>query len=314
MAQDTPDGIGIDELPAVIRQWAADHDIYLLPALSTAEEQHTVCLEPQDITLGAFCGLAGALGARVLYQDIEEFDADDFTLIPRALADDSGQDPEELLDEDARRGLISVRSQARPHHGRICSVEACFVHNGVAHIWQATAPWHDELAAEWLDFLALKEHAEGERREQEEDPAAEEARQAAMTQQLRDLAEFRSARTATARREIAERLFPDPDDGYHHSWRLRHVLANAHAAVQLDAKAVYEDFENRLDELADELLASALLDHVHGAGPRRIRAADFLTQRSGGYPPPVRTLTLLLGRPQLKAVKVPAQDALPLPH
>ncbi|MFE2991488.1 hypothetical protein [Streptomyces sp. NPDC059262] len=161
MAQDTPDGIGIDELPAVIRQWAADHDIYLLPALSTAEEQHTVCLEPQDITLGAFCGLAGALGARVLYQDIEEFDADAFTLIPRSLADDIGQDPEELLDEDARRRLISVRSQARPHHGRICSVEACFVHNGVAHIWQATAPWHDELAAEWLDFLALKEHAEG---------------------------------------------------------------------------------------------------------------------------------------------------------
>ena len=68
--------------------------------------------------------------------------------------------------------------------------------------------------------------------------------------------------------------------------------------------------ENRLDQLADELISSGLLDQAHGAAARRIKTADFLTARLGGYPPSVRTVTLLTS--QIKNGKPPAQRILPL--
>ncbi|MFD8462358.1 hypothetical protein ACFV27_25520 [Streptomyces antimycoticus] len=66
--------------------------------------------------------------------------------------------------------------------------------------------------------------------------------------------------------------------------------------------------------MAEELLASGKLDQATGSGrPRRILAADFLTERSGGYPPPGRTVTLLLARPPLKLGKARSSSALSLP-
>ncbi|MET7703528.1 hypothetical protein [Streptomyces sp. NPDC005485] len=308
-----PATVPTDDLPTVIRKWAEDRSVYLLPALATADEQHTVHLEPEDMTIDAYCGLADALGVKVVYQNIERFEADSFAqvVLTATAGDEEEQSPDMLLDEASLRQYKSLRAQARPHDGRTLGVELCFVHHGVAHLWETTAPWYDDLDAGLQDLLALKEHAKEERRNQTEDPAAEEARQTAMTQQLRQLPEFRSARTATDRCEIAERLFPEPDDeDYHHSRRVRRVLADAHAAVQRDSKTVYEDYENGLDQLADELISSGLLDLTHGAAPRRIKTADFLTARSGGYPPPVRTVTLLMDR--LKNSKLPTQDILPL--
>ncbi len=136
-----------------------------------------------------------------------------------------------------------------------------------------------------------------------------------MAAHLAERPEFRSAKNAGARREIAERVFPEPKDSedYRHSFRINRALATAHAAVQATARTVYAGYEDRLDELAEELLTSGKLDQATGAGPRRILAADFLTERSGGYPPPGRTLTLLLARPQLKPGKNPPPSAPPLP-
>ncbi|MGI5380573.1 hypothetical protein ACQEV2_41470 [Streptomyces sp. CA-251387] len=145
--------------------------------------------------------------------------------------------------------------------------------------------------------------------------AAETERQAAMVAHLKDLPEFRSTTSAGARRALAERLFPQPDDDDHHSFRIREVVGEAHEAVQQAGKALYADYEGRLEELADELLASGLLERTQGARPRRIKNADFLTDRSGGYLPPTWTLTLLLGHPKLKQRKTSslARDAATLP-
>lgn len=124
---------------------------------------------------------------------------------------------------------------------------------------------------------------------------------------------FSSTVTGRSTRWPTTRFAPSGVQGYRHSCRLNRALATAYAAVQAAAQAVYADYECRLDELAEDLLASGKLDQATGAGPRRILAADFLTERSGGYPPLGRTLTLLLARPQLKPGKNPPPSAPPLP-
>ncbi|MEU5609720.1 hypothetical protein AB0H03_13475, partial [Streptomyces sparsogenes] len=186
--------------------------------------------------------------------------------------------------------------------------------------WEAVAPWYTALVAECDDVHELQHGARQEQCEdryqaREAERQADEEQQTVMAAQLAERPDFRSAKNAEARREIAERVFPEPQDSadYRHSFRLNRALATAHATVQAAARAVYAEYECRLDELAEELLASKKLDQATGAGPRRILAADFLTERSGGYPPPGRTLTLLLARPQLKPGKTLSSSALSLP-
>ncbi|MER6233369.1 hypothetical protein ACFY1L_46180 [Streptomyces sp. NPDC001663] len=299
----------LDELPDALRQWAHDHRIVLVPAVPETDA-HAVYLDAQHMDAAAFCQLAVQLEARVLYQDITRFDAGAFTVIEDDLLEEPPAVPESGCDAD----LDALWAKARSYQGRSASADLCFVSNGVAHIWQATAPWRTELAEE-LEAWRLA-HRQGAEAVEEEpyDPEAERAREQAMAAQLQELSEFRCAKNALTRREIANRIFPAEDEDGRRPWQLGRAITEAHAAVQLAAKAVYADYEAHLDEIADELVASGVLTQVSGASSRRIKAADFLTRRSGGYPPPGRTLTLLLDRPQLKAIrKSPAADSATLP-
>lgn len=314
--------ITVDNLPDFIKQWAADHDMFLLPPLSASDSQHAVQLDAQDLGIEAFCHLASTLGARVLYQDIDRFDVDEHVDCYTA-ADkhtDSEKQEDKPSDDAVQQALTDIQTKARPHDGKTARVEVSFVHDAVAHTWEAVAPWYTALVAECDDVHALQCTARQEQYEdhyqaREAERQADEEQQVIMAAHLAERPDFRSAKNAGARREIAERVFPEPQDseGYRHSFRLNRAVATAHAAVQAAVRAVYADYECRLDELAEELLASGKLDQATGAGPRRILAADFLTERSGGYPPPGRTLTLLLARPQLKPGKTPSSSALSLP-
>ncbi|WP_421107042.1 hypothetical protein [Streptomyces sp. NEAU-S77] len=314
--------VTVDNLPGFIKQWAADHDMFLLPALSASDSQHVVQLGEQDMGIEAFCHLASTLGARVLYQDIDRFDVDEhvdcYTVAGQHT--DSEQREDKPSDDAVQQALTVIRTKARPYDGKTARVEVSFVHGAVAHTWEAAAPWYTALAAECDDVDELQHDARQEQHEdhhqaREAERQADEEQQAAMAAQLAERPDFRSAKNTGARREIAEHVFPEPQDseGHRHRFRLSRALATAHAAAQAAGRAVYEDYERRLDELAEELLASGKLDQATGAGPRRILAADFLTERSGGYPPPGRTLTLLLAQPQLKPGKTPPSSTLSLP-
>ncbi|MDR3083905.1 MAG: hypothetical protein LBV60_23820, partial [Streptomyces sp.] len=84
-----------------------------------------------------------------------------------------------------------------------------------------------------------------------------------------------------------------------------------------DAAAAWRDVEERIGEVAGKLAASGVLGDATTKPTRRIRAADFLTSLTGGFPPPTRTLTLLLDHPALtlpgpRAASRPVADTLPL--
>ncbi|MFG2585850.1 hypothetical protein [Streptomyces malaysiensis] len=314
--------VTVDNLPDFIKQWAADHDVFLLPALSASDSQYAVQLGPQGMGIEGFCHLASTLGARVLYQDIDCFDVGehvDCYTVPDVHTDSEKQE-DKPLDDAVQQALTAIRTKARPYDGKTARVEVSFVHGAVAHIWEAVAPWYIALVAECDDVHVLQRSAQQEQYEDRHqarvaERQADEEQQATMAAHLAERPDFRSAKNAGARREIAEHVFPKPQDSedYRHSFRLNRALATAHSAVQAAARGVYAEYECRLDELAEELLASGKLDQATGAGPRRILAADFLTERSGGYPPPGRTVTLLLARPPLKAGKARSSSALSLP-
>ncbi|MFE9574659.1 hypothetical protein ACFYMW_40200 [Streptomyces sp. NPDC006692] len=124
----------------------------------------------------------------------------------------------------------------------------------------------------------------------------------------------RSARGARAY-AIASEVYPAPegadDETLHAHRRILHgALRDTEAAIGQTAFRLFTRYEQELDTLAAEILDQQLLDGATTAAVRRIRIQDFLTEKSGGYAPPKRTVDLLLVRPELKAPK-PRSDSWP---
>ncbi|GGU48501.1 hypothetical protein [Streptomyces violascens] len=90
---------------------------------------------------------------------------------------------------------------------------------------------------------------------------------------------------------------------YAHCRILQGALRDAEAAIGETAFRLFTRYEQELDTLATKILDQQLLDGATTAAVRRIRVQDFLTEKSGGYAPPKRTVDLLLARPELKAPK-----------
>ncbi|MET8275103.1 hypothetical protein [Streptomyces sp. NPDC005096] len=312
----------VQTAPQTVSQWAQEHTCCIVPALPNSEDR-AVHLDSDDMTLEDFCRTAANLGIRVLYQEVDTFDADEFAVLPAlpltAGPDSDLPDPEAALDSAERKDLAALRAAARRHHGQTAGIELCFVADSVAHFWSDSAPWWDDLAEQWDDFTSLLQHTREEQEQQAEaaeqiDAQAEIAR---MTDTLAALPAFRSATNHATRRAVASDAFPDSDDEPHHSgYLLRQAVAAASDRVQADALAAYRDVEKRIDEIAEKLAASDALADATTQPTRRIKAADFLTTLTGGYPPNTRTVTLLLGHRSLTVPAArtgrPAPDTLPL--
>ncbi|MET8506883.1 hypothetical protein ABZV60_19840 [Streptomyces sp. NPDC004787] len=318
MSKQTADAV--QDAPERVRLWAQEHSICLVPVLPEAEDR-VVLLDADCMELEEFLGIAFTLGVRVLYLDIECFDADEFAVLPAVAAAVPGEDlpdPEADLDAAERKQLAVLRAAARPRHGQIAAVRLCFVADSVAHFWGVTAPWAEQLDDQWDDFTALLQMARRDRQEQahaaeQVDTLAEVERMAAV---LAALPAFRAARNQAARKAVAMDTFPDSDVPPV-SYLLSRAVGVAAGRVEADAAIAWREVEESIGEVAGKLAASGVMEGATTKPARRIKAADFLTSLTGGFPPPTRTLTLLLDHPALtlprpRAAARPAADTLPL--
>ncbi|MEV6758262.1 hypothetical protein [Streptomyces sp. NPDC051214] len=303
----------VDSLPAL----ASLHGLHLIPASVGSTGPHAV-LSEAIYDCPAFARLAADCGARILYWDVEHFDAGEFTDSPALQASSSHPLAGTPAPPPGRQssGLLAA---AKRHDGDVEKVQVAFVIDGVIHTWTATAPWAEQLHEQWEAHLDThRAPVQPLYQERAEPDPVEAARIAA---QLRTMpAVIRGS--FSQRHDLAAATFP-PADGqneWDHRRLLRSALSLAHQAIQDDADHAYQEIEQHLDDTAAQLLRQNILNDAYDAPARRIVTTDFLTELTGGHKPKTRTVTLLLGRPAIKefitaqksAVPAPAQSALPL--
>ncbi|WP_328443436.1 hypothetical protein OG780_44120 [Streptomyces sp. NBC_00386] len=310
-----------DALPGA----ASRHGLQLISASVGGDAGLRAVLSPDRYDTEAVAQLAAACGARVLYGDLDHFDADEFDVLP---ADDEDEDELALLMGDGADGGVPAAlreradrllTAARRRAGALDAVRITFVVEGVVHEWEMSAAWADALDAQREVLMDDLQEARFERPEADEPDPLDVERIAGLLQKMPAVI---SAGTHSQRRDAATEAFPAPngDDDWCHHRLIQQALALAQQAIAQDAADLYRTIENTLDDTATRLIGQGVLDDVHDAPARRIVTTDFLTELTGGHRPKPRTVTLLLGQPAVKdflaaqkaAAKVQAQQALPL--
>ncbi|GGU42817.1 hypothetical protein [Streptomyces violascens] len=293
--------VDLETLVQQVPQWARECGMVPL-ARTPGLTGRSVGLGPDDLGAEEFVGLAREGGARFLYYVAERFEAEDFAVLDDGDEEDS---PEDRLDADSLKTLRALRRRAKTHDGELDSVALCFVTDGVAHYWAAEAPWRAKLDEQWTEFSNALSY--GAQVKAEEMRAHIEQESARPSKELEAHPDMRSARGMWAF-AIASEVYPAPDGAddetlYAHRRILQGALRDAEAAIGQTAFRLFTRYEQELDTLATEILDQQLLNGATTAAVRRIRVQDFLTEKSGGYAPPKRTVDLLLARPELKAPK-----------
>jgi hypothetical protein len=307
-----------DALPGL----ASRHGLQLISASVGRANGLRAVLSPEQYDAEAVAQLAAGCGARILYGDLDYFDADEFDVFP---TDDEGE-PALLTGDGADDGVPAVLHEradrllaaARRRAGALEAVRIAFVVEGVVHEWGVSAAWADDLNMQHELLMGDLQQARYERPELDEPDPLDVERIAGLLQKMPAVI----SGSHSQRRDAADEAFPPPngDDDWRHRRLLQQALARAQQAIGQDAADIYRTIENALDDTAARLLSQGALDDVHDAPARRIVTTDFLTELTGGHRPKPRTVTLLLGRPAVKdfltaqkaAAKMQAQQALPL--
>ncbi|WOX15522.1 hypothetical protein [Streptomyces sp. N50] len=307
-----------DALPEL----ASRHGLQLISASVGGDTGLRAVLGEDRYDADAIAHLAAACGARILYWDLDHFDADEFAVLPVDGQDSEG-DPAPTTDNGVppalRKRTDTLLAAAQRHDGEVEALRVAFVVESVIHEWEVSAAWAGDLHGRWEVLSDDIEQAQPARAELDVPDPAEVERIAGLLQKMQAVV---SAGSYGQRREAAAEAFPAPggeDDWLHHRL-LQQALALAQQAIQQDAADAYRTIENTLDETAVRLLEQGVLDDVHDAPARRIVTTDFLTELTGGHRPKPRTVTLLLGRPAIKdflatqkaAAKHQIQPVLPL--
>jgi hypothetical protein len=242
-----------ENLAAAITEFAAGHDMTLVPAVPGTEGDRTVLLEAGILDLPRFLELARKLGDGALYLHTEAF----------------GLDPEDVPAHLAR------------YKGQTCELQVAFASagHGLLHFWDHTAPWYRE----WLDseearLLAEEDDEDVQGAGQERTRLAREIAEAVLADP-----EYRAA-TSYDRNHRAEQLMPEGTD--------REVRWDAAALAAEMAKeqsaAIYSALWDQLDEVAAEFLASPGWQKSAGPAGRERAAEQFLASRAGGFPAPAK--------------------------
>jgi hypothetical protein len=301
---------------------ASRHGLQLISASVDGDTGLQAFLSPDQYDADAVAQLAAACGARILYVDLDHFDANEFNIVPAHEEDEPILLASDGADNDIpaamRQRADELLTAARPRTGALEAVRIAFVVEGVVHEWQMSATWADDLHARHASLMDDLQQARYEQPALDEPDPLEVKRIADLLQKMPAII---SAGSHSLQRDAADEAFPPPnDDDWHHRRLIQQSLALAQQAIQKDAADIYRTIENALDDTAARLLDQGILDDVHDAPARRIVTTDFLTEVTGGHRPKPRTVTLLLGRPAVKdfltkqknAAKSRAQQALPL--
>lgn len=309
-------------LADALAELASEHGLRLISASVGGDSGLRAALGTDRYDAGAVAELAAACGARILYGDLDHFDANEFMFLPDAGQDEAGDAASVAGDgvpAALRQRADALLAAAQRRDGQVEAVRLAFVVQGVVHEWEVCAAWADDLHGRWEVLVDDIDQARPAQPELDAPDPGEVERIAGLLQKMPAII---SAGSHSQRREAAAEAFPAPDgeDDWLHHRLLQQALALAQQAIQQDAARAYRTIEDTLDETAARLLEQGVLDDVHDAPARRIVTTDFLTELTGGHRPKPRTVTLLLGRPAVKdflagqkaTAKRQAQPVLPL--
>ncbi|MEU9446606.1 hypothetical protein AB0D42_38405 [Streptomyces sp. NPDC048304] len=274
-------------------------------------------LTGDEVDAEGFIDLAHTCGARVLYFDSVVFAADEF-----AVLDDDGADPESSVEDElspeAQKELKRLRRAARTHAGKTTVVVMCFVAEGLPHYWSEEAAWHTDLQDAWAEFTEHNRLSAQERAQDARQRADAEAERIAA--ELADNPEFRAATKRTHRHGVADSVCPPPvgaddEELQEHQRIVRWATNRAIDLVEEASRRIYAGYERDLEALADEIVQHTVLADATTVAARTLLVGEFLTVKSGGYPPPKRFMDLLMLKPQLRRrqkTQTPKAELLPL--
>jgi hypothetical protein len=273
----------LTELGTSVARFAAREHLAVIPAVPEHECGPEVCLGPEELDLPGFLDLAGRLGGGVLYLRAVPFD-------PGSDDDQPENPPEHLISRKGQAGQVSV----------------AFAANGVVHFWEQFAAWYLEWRqlADSAPLRAPDTDGEDEAWRLGEEERARQATELADTI-LAD-PEFRAGSRGDRQRAARKAISRDTGDGVF--W-----AAFREAVQQADqmTRERYDQLEDRLDDLAAELLASPAYQRASSAAARRQAAGRFLVPHADGFSPPPQVRDELYARAQdlAKAARASARGS-----
>jgi len=268
------------ELAGLVTGFAAREHLTILPAVPQHDYGPEVCLGPAVLDLPGFLDLARQLGGRVLYLHAAPFD-------PAAVGGGRPEDPP---------------AQLLRHKGQTGQISVAFAANGLVHFWEHHTGWF----AEWEELAdpAVTRAGPGE------DDGAEALSPEERARLVSELAEailadpqFRGA-TRGDKLRTARRLIPEGAS----KWVGWDAAREACERVHDMAQERYDRLEDRLDDLAAELLASPAYQRASSPAARKQAAERFLIPHADGFFPPTPARDELYARAQklAKAARAPA--------
>lgn len=283
----------IDGLAQEARRLAEANNLVVVSRMLTdpggSEPGWTVALDGDDIDLSGFCELAAAAGARLLYLRTELFDS---------AHDDLGVEDDILDDPKITAKVSTLRRKASAFDGRLPSLEAAFVIQGVVHFWAVEAAWYAKLFNEGERIAEEADEARGVGGWRALPPAEHKALVERVAGELLAIPEFRVAPSRAKRFTVAKALHPEVAEAYSDiSSRKRSAMVdavdNASSRAEVEGERAYAELEKRLPELAIELSEGPRF-WKGSAQLRKERTKDFLAEKTGGYRPSSRIVELLL--------------------
>jgi hypothetical protein len=268
------------ELADLVTGFAAREHLTIVPAVPQHDCGPEVCLGPAALDLPGFLDLARQLGGRVIYLHATPFD-------PATVDGDQPEEPPaRLLRHKGQTGQISV----------------AFAANGLVHFWEHHTAWF----AEWEDLADATVILPG----MDEDDGTERLSSEERARLVTELAEailadpqFRGTPRGDKLR-TARRLIPEGTS----KWVGWDAAREACGRVNQTAQERYDQLEDRLDDLAAELLASPAYQRASSPAARKQAAERFLIPHADGFFPPTLARDELYARAQklAKAARPPA--------
>jgi hypothetical protein len=256
------------DLGTLVVRFADREHLAVIPAVPEHEYGPEVCLGPEELDLPGFLDLAGSLGGGVLYLRAVPFD-------PGSDDDQPENPPEHLTGRKGQVGQVSV----------------AFAANGVVHFWEQFAAWY----LEWRQLAGSAPPRAPDTDGEDEAWRLGEEERARQATELADMIladpEFRAGSRGDRQRAARKAIPRATGDGVF--WA---ALREAVEQADQMTRERYDQLEDRLDDLAAELLASPAYQRARSPAARKQAAGRFLIPHADGFSPPPRVRDELYAR------------------
>jgi hypothetical protein len=243
-------------LATTVTGFATAENLTVVPTVPEHDCGPEVCLTPDELDLPGFLALAGKLGGGVVYLRAVPFDPDS-----------------ELDQPDDPPARLTARK------GQIGQISVAFAANGLIHFWEDRAAWY----LEWEQLADSSVHADGYGPEGQTErlDAEERARLAGeLAEAILANPQFRVASRGD-RQRLARLALPAGTD----HWASWDAVREACDRAQQMTETACGQLQDRLDELAAELLATPAWQQASSPAARKQAAGQFLVPHADGFSP-----------------------------